>query len=165
MANLWIVFLITGIWHGANWTFLLWGAYHGSLLILERLTGQRPVGSGASLAPLRRAGVLFAVMLGWVLFRSPSAGAAFDYLAAMFTAGGLAPDTLTAAIDTKAVIAMGIGTASVLVPGNLVGGVLVTSWRGLRGAAVRIAEVAVAFPYTLIIVASGSFSPFLYYQF
>jgi alginate O-acetyltransferase complex protein AlgI len=165
MANLWIVFLITGIWHGANWTFLLWGAYHGSLLILERLTGQRPVGSGASLAPLRRAGVLFAVMLGWVLFRSPSAGAAFNYLSAMFAPGGFTPDAVTAAIDTRAVIAMGIGAASWFLPGNFVGGLVVTGRQGLRGAAMRLAEVAVAFPYTLIVVASGTFSPFLYYQF
>jgi alginate O-acetyltransferase complex protein AlgI len=60
---------------------------------------------------------------------------------------------------------MGVGAASVLLPGNVVGGLLVTGWHGVRGAAVRMAEVAVALPYSLIIVASGSFSPFLYYQF
>jgi alginate O-acetyltransferase complex protein AlgI len=165
MANLWIVFVITGIWHGANWTFVLWGVYHGALLIAERLSGQRPIDAGASWAPLRRVGVLFAVMVGWVMFRSPSAGAALDYLGAMFTAGGVAPDALTTAVDARAVIAMGVGVASVLVPGHVVGGVLVTGWRGLRGATVRIAEIAVALPYAMIIVASGSFSPFLYYQF
>jgi alginate O-acetyltransferase complex protein AlgI len=165
MANLWIVFVITGIWHGANWTFLLWGIYHGILLIGERLTGQRPVGTGATWAPLRRVGVLFAVMLGWVLFRSPTAGAAVDYLAAMFSGGGLTPDALDTAVDTRALVAMGIGAASVLVPGDIVGGLIITGWRGVRGAAVRLAEVSVALPYAMIIVASGSFSPFLYYQF
>ena len=165
MANLWIVFALTGIWHGANWTFLLWGLYHGAWLVAERLTGQRPVGDGATLAPLRRAVVLLAVMVGWVLFRSPDAGSAFEYLGAMFSLGGITPETITNAIDTRALIAMGLGTASVLIPGNIVGGLLVTGWQGVRGAAVRFAEVAVALPYVMIIVASGSFSPFLYYQF
>lgn len=165
MANLWIVFIITGIWHGANWTFLLWGVYHGLLLIFERITGQRPVGSGASWAPLRRAGVLLLVMIGWVLFRSPSVGGAIDYVAAMFTSGGVFPDSIAAAFDTKAYIAIVIGATSVLLPGNVVGGLLVTGRRDLGGVALRLAEVAMAFPYALIIVASGSFSPFLYYQF
>ena len=165
MGNLWIVFLLTGIWHGANWTFLLWGLYHGAWLVAERITGQRPVGDGASWAPLRRAIVLLAVMVGWVLFRSPTVGAAVDYLGAMFTLGGATPQAITNAVDTRALFAMGVGIASVLIPGNIVGGLLVTGWQGVRGAAVRVAAVAVALPYAMIIVASGSFSPFLYYQF
>jgi alginate O-acetyltransferase complex protein AlgI len=165
MVNLWVVFALVGIWHGANWTFLLWGLYHGMLLVIERLTGQRPVGGGASWAPLRRVIVLLAVMIGWVLFRSPSLTAAWDYLASMFTAGGMTPEAITDAVDTRALIALGLGAASVLVPGNVVGGILVTGWSGVRGAALRLAEVGLMFPYALIVVASGSFSPFLYYQF
>lgn len=165
MANLWIVFTVTGIWHGANWTFLIWGLYHGLLLVAERLTGQRPVERDASWTLLRRGYVLVAVMVGWVLFRSPSAGHAVDYIVSMFTVGGLTPDLLVDALDTRAVIALGLGSASVFIPGNVVGGLIVTGWQGARGAAVRLAEITVAFPYALVIVASGSFSPFLYYQF
>ena len=165
VANLWIVFVLTGLWHGANWTFLLWGIYHGAMLILERVTDQRPVGSGASLAPLRRVIVLFAVMMGWVLFRSPSATAAGEYLGALFTLSGATPAALTDAIDTRAVIALGLGAASVFLPGDFVGGLVLTRWQGIRGFALRLAEVSLAFPYALIVVASGSFSPFLYYQF
>ncbi len=165
LANLWIVFVLTGIWHGANWTFLLWGLYHGAWLVAERLTGQRPVGDGASWAPLRRAITLLAVMVGWVLFRSPDAGSAVEYLGAMFSTGGVTPEIITDAMDTRALIAMGLGIASVLIPGNIVGGLLVTGWQGARGAVVRVAEVAIALPYAMVIVASGSFSPFLYYQF
>ena len=40
-ANLLIVFLATGVWHGANWTFILWGAYHGTFLLIERIAGLR----------------------------------------------------------------------------------------------------------------------------
>ncbi|MDJ0663475.1 MAG: MBOAT family protein [Acidimicrobiia bacterium] len=165
MANLWTVFVLAGIWHGANWTFLLWGVYHGGWLVAERLTGQRSVDGEVRWAPLRRAITLLAVMVGWVVFRSPNATFAWEYLGAMFTLGGITPEAVTAAIDTRAIVAMGLGVASVFLPGNLVGGLLVTGWRGVRGAAVRIAEVAVALPYVMIVVASGSFSPFLYYQF
>ena len=104
-------------------------------------------------------------MMGWVLFRSPTAAAALDYLAALFSSGGVTPEALTNAIDTRALLAMGVGVASVLVPGDFVGGLAVTGWRGVRGLTVRLTEMAIAFPYTLIVVASGSFSPFLYYQF
>jgi alginate O-acetyltransferase complex protein AlgI len=44
--NLIIVFLITGLWHGANWTFVIWGVYHGTLLLLERATGVGRPASG-----------------------------------------------------------------------------------------------------------------------
>jgi len=165
MGNLWIVFVLVGIWHGANWTFLLWGVYHGAWLVGERLTGQRATDQGASLAPLRRAVTLLAVMVGWVMFRSTTAGHAFEYLGAMFSPGGITPEALTAALDTRAIVAMGLGAASVLIPGNVVGGLLVTGWRGAKGIAVRVAEIGVALPYVMIIIASGSFSPFLYYQF
>jgi len=165
MVNLWIVFLLVGLWHGAAWTFILWGAYNGLILVIERATGQRPVGEGASWAPLRRAGVLLAVMLGWVLFRSPTVGVALDYVGAMFTAGGLTPETVTSALDTKAALALAIGIASVFIPGTVVGGFIVTRWRGINGTVVRFAEMAVVFPLALIAVANSSFSPFLYYQF
>ena len=164
-GNLWIVFVLTGIWHGANWTFLLWGVYHGAWLITERLTGQRSLDGRVTWAPIRRAVTLLAVMVGWVLFRSTGAGQAIDYIASMFSAGGITPEAMTSALDTRAIVAMALGAASVLIPGDVVGGLLVTGWRGAKGAAVRLAEVAVALPYVMIIVASGSFSPFLYYQF
>ncbi len=166
MVNLWIVFILVGLWHGAAWTFILWGFYNGLILVIERATGQRPVGDDqVSWAPLRRAGVLLAVMLGWVMFRSPTVGAAFDYVGAMFTAGGFTPDTVTAALGTKAILAMAIGIASVLIPGTVVGGHILTRWHGLDGTAARVAVSAVVFPLALIAVANGSFSPFLYYQF
>ncbi|MEA3501844.1 MAG: MBOAT family protein, partial [Actinomycetota bacterium] len=166
MVNLWIVFLLVGLWHGAAWTFILWGAYNGLLLVVERATGQRPVGDDdASWAPVRRASVLLLVMVGWVIFRSPTVAGAMDYIGAMFSAGGVTPDSITGALDVRAVIALAIGVASVLLPGTVVGGLVLTKWRGIDGTVARLAEMAVVFPLALIAVASGTFSPFLYYQF
>jgi alginate O-acetyltransferase complex protein AlgI len=80
--NLLVVFVLCGIWHGANWTFLLWGVYHGAFLILERL------GVDALLErtprPLRHVYTLLAVTAGWVLFRAQTLPQAGAVLAAMF---------------------------------------------------------------------------------
>ncbi len=84
ILNLFLVWLLTGIWHGANWTFILWGLIYFLLLMLEKYT------------PLKRVPKLFghlytllAVCLCWVLFRAPSLSSALEYLKAMFGAAPL----------------------------------------------------------------------------
>lgn len=81
--NLWIVFLISGLWHGSAWNFVVWGAYHGLFLVLDRIFLVRV---------LTRAGrivsVLFtylATLVGWVLFRAESFDQVRYYLKAMFS--------------------------------------------------------------------------------
>ena len=54
VRNLWFVFLLTGAWHGAAWTFVLWGIYHGALLVIERVSGIAALPDDR-LQPLRRA--------------------------------------------------------------------------------------------------------------
>jgi alginate O-acetyltransferase complex protein AlgI len=75
--NLWTVFLLSGFWHGAAWTFIAWGAYHGLWLVLERLI---------LLRVYRRLGVLsmlptfLLTVVGWVLFRAETLTSALAYL-------------------------------------------------------------------------------------
>lgn len=86
--NLAVVFLLCGLWHGASWTFVLWGLAHGSLLVLERMGLSRP----ASLPPAVGWGItMLLVMFTWVLFRSPTFAHAIGYLLALF---GLAPGAI-----------------------------------------------------------------------
>lgn len=82
--NLFVVWLLTGIWHGANWNFLIWGLFYFCLLVFEKLTGlpdrlKSRLGKG-----VYRAGTLLAVMIGWVLFRADSMSAAVSYLRSLF---------------------------------------------------------------------------------
>lgn len=63
--------LLGGLWHGANWTFVLWGAYHGLLLALERMSGKRSFAWRLP-RPVQMTFTFVLVMLGWVLFRSPT---------------------------------------------------------------------------------------------
>ncbi len=81
--NLATVMILGGLWHGANWTFVAWGAYHGALLIFERFIGKRPL--YAALPRLARIGLTFILLLlAFVIFRSPSMPAAADYFLSMF---------------------------------------------------------------------------------
>lgn len=69
LRNLWLVFLASGFWHGANWTFILWGAWHGTLISLEKHFGLDRIQRIPR--PVRIAATFLLVALGWVLFRSP----------------------------------------------------------------------------------------------
>jgi len=89
-ANLWATMLISGLWHGAAWTFVAWGAVHAACLSLERITNWPrrllAVSGGRHLAAL----VVFAtVLLSWVFFRATSFTQAGDVLAIMFGTQGL----------------------------------------------------------------------------
>ena len=80
--NLWIVFLLSGLWHGANWTFIVWGAFHGFFLAFDKLLW---------LDLSKRFGAVFntvltfvLVLIGWVFFRSQTLSEAITYLTRMF---------------------------------------------------------------------------------
>ena len=80
--NLWVVFLISGLWHGASWNFVLWGVFHGTFLILDRLF---------MLDILKKMGripsillTFLVVVLGWVVFRAETVGDAWHFYQALF---------------------------------------------------------------------------------
>ncbi|MBU1374649.1 MAG: MBOAT family protein [Alphaproteobacteria bacterium] len=81
VRNLLVVFLLTGVWHGAAWTFVVWGLYHGAFLLIERFGLARLL----ALAPrfVGHAYALLVVLVGWVLFRADTLPHALDYLAVM----------------------------------------------------------------------------------
>lgn len=80
--NLWVVFLISGLWHGASWTFVIWGAYHGLFLILDRLFLLKffnKIGKYPSII------ITFIIaIIGWVFFRSETFGYATGYIGKLF---------------------------------------------------------------------------------
>lgn len=89
-VNLFIVFLLTGLWHGAAWNFLLWGLLHGFFMILERLGWEKWLGKAGQ--PAAHLYTLLVVMLAWVLFRAPNLHHAWLYYGALFGLG-TAPDS------------------------------------------------------------------------
>lgn len=108
-GNILLVFLISGFWHGAGWTFLLWGLLHGLAQVIERAAGAR-----LSRLPkaLRWAGTFLFVNLAWVFFRAPSLAAAASILGSAFSGGGGIPAFLTENLlpsETTALSALGLG--------------------------------------------------------
>ena len=161
--NLVIVFLVTGLWHGANWTFVLWGAYHGVLLLIERLTG---AGRGAGIRPARWQVVTVGlVVLGWVLFRSPTLEYAGGYYAALLRPGLDLPLDVRVALDPLATLCLVFGLGSVLLPRTWVTGVRLENPLARTNRVLRLVIIGVVLPVALIFVISGTFSPFLYFQF
>jgi alginate O-acetyltransferase complex protein AlgI len=81
-ANLMIVMLLGGLWHGASWNFVVWGGIHGLWLALERSRGRRSVFAFLP-APFQVASTFAVVLVAWVFFRAPDLGAALRYLGSM----------------------------------------------------------------------------------
>ena len=159
--NLVMVVLLCGLWHGANWTFVLWGAWHGAFLVIERL------GLGSALArlqtPARWAYALIAVMGGWVLFRSADLSNAIGYYASLVGRNGLSEISFDMhdALNDRAIMTLIIGCVLAVAP----------RWPARWSApfAVRApADVALTFAlliFSMITVAAGAYSPFLYFRF
>ena len=159
LFNLFVVWLLTGLWHGANWTFLLWGLTYFVLLMLEKYT---PLQRLPSL--LGRAYTLLAVGLCWVLFRAVSLGAAGEYLRALFFR---APCGLWSG-----------ATSSALTNGFvyfLLGGVLsfpLVPWLKNRRFAQKPAAQYLAALFQLLVflltvgfILSSTYDPFIYFNF
>lgn len=80
--NLWLCFLLSGLWHGASWMFVCWGAYHGFVLAVERrwwLDAQRRLPAGVN-----RGITFLLVVLGWIPFRAGTPGQAWEFFTALF---------------------------------------------------------------------------------
>lgn len=91
LLNLAVVWSLTGLWHGANWTFLLWGGLYGVLIMLEKCCDiPKRVESSWLWKTLWRPLTLLAVLFGWVLFRSSDVSQAAGFVKSMFGCGPMA---------------------------------------------------------------------------
>ena len=158
--NLVTVFLVCGLWHGAGWTFLLWGAWHGSFLVLER------TGFGRALARtpavLRWLYAMAAAMGGWVLFRARDYDRAEKLFGALFGAEGrhgLSFETHLA-LRPIAFIALVAGCLVATLPRWLP-----PSRPGMAPTAADTSFVLGLLALSLLTIAAGTYSPFLYFRF
>ncbi len=162
LLNLVVVFVLCGFWHGAAWTFVLWGVYHGALLVVERLLRQWLPGVRVP-AVLGWGYTILAVMIGWVLFRADSVAAAWTYLGAMVRPGTLAlAPQLGSIVTADKMVFIALGWAVCLFPFRTV-----LSFTGGRyefgpvaaGASLLLACVA------MVMMSVSSFTPFIYFRF
>jgi alginate O-acetyltransferase complex protein AlgI len=181
-TNLVIIFLVCGFWHGAAWTFVIWGALHGVFLVIER------AGFGAVLsrAPssVRHGYTLLVVMIAWVFFRAADPASALGYLGAMFGAGHPAPgDDALAHVDTLVGLCLILGslvaagvftrlTADWTCRAHQARGVVAASIDTLRigdeGRLVLAVRLVLLVAITLLALgrlAVGTYNPFIYFRF
>jgi alginate O-acetyltransferase complex protein AlgI len=167
--NLVLVFFLCGLWHGASWTFVVWGLFHGAFLVIERL------GLAKALArmprPIAHVYVLLVVMAGWVFFRAETLGDALVMLAAMAGAGGPIPAPYTPGwfLNGEVLLAMAAGAigATPVVP------LIARWWTGadadralplgpsIAGAAAIVALLIASVAMT----AAQTYNPFIYFRF
>ncbi len=162
--NLFVTMLLGGLWHGASWTFIVWGAIHGGLLVGERLAERAAEGLKLPALLLRLQQLLgwfvtfHAVVLAWVFFKSESVTAALELLERLRSGwyGG------TANVSPTFLALLAVGFATHLLPG---------SWR--KRAEVAVVDAPAVLQALLIVVClyvtrwlSGSGgTPFIYFQF
>lgn len=161
LRNTMIVWLLTGIWHGANWTFLIWGLLHGVMVILEKFVLKKPLEKLPS--PLRAVLTFLGVLVGWVFFFSPDLTSAFRFLKAMCFLRPLADSTALYYLRSSWLLLLisGIGATPLL---HRVG-------VALRNRRVKWYFPALAISFALLLalciaaMVSDTYSSFLYAQF
>jgi alginate O-acetyltransferase complex protein AlgI len=184
--NLVIVFLLCGFWHGAAWSFLAWGAYHGVFLVLERTGFGRLLAAAPALA--RHGYLLVVVALGWVLFRTESLAVAGDYYRALFDFARDAPLRWKHIVSADAEYILVIGVVAALYPlvrrpvATMIGGLARAARRGAGGlahasppsgrAAVAAAQTIAGYVgltalllLSATLLAGGVYNPFIYFRF
>ena len=172
--NLLIVFFLCGLWHGASWTFVVWGLYHGFFLILERSA----LGKFQERlwVPIQILSTTLIVIIGWVIFRCETLPAAGHYIFAMFKMGnGLEAVSLTQYIDNKSYfeIAMAIMIALPVYPlitklPTLVSSKLKGYTRSFYDIIYNLILLSiniVLIYFSVISLAAGVYNPFLYFRF
>ena len=171
IRNTFVIFLLSGFWHGANWTFIVWGAYHAILFLPLILTGKNrkytnQVADGRFLPTFKETGQMlltfFLAVMGWIIFRAESIGQAWEYFQGMMQS-----DTLMACYR--------FFNRPALWPTNLfVVIMLVVEWiqkekeHGLEITRIRNEWLRFAVYYAVILLILGSWGQeqtFIYFQF
>ncbi len=158
--NIAIVMLLGGLWHGANWTFVVWGAYHGTWLITERLLGKESCCQRFP-RPLRIGVTFFLVLISWVIFRADHLTEAGRYLGAMFGGGtsDAAAALLGAELHTRGkCIVMVVCAALAFAPWQAHAWCERVTWP-------KVLALGPAFCLALFAMFAQAFNPFLYFQF
>jgi alginate O-acetyltransferase complex protein AlgI len=173
--NLWLVFFLCGLWHGASWAFVVWGLYHGALLVLERLfLGDLLNRLGRVVQHLY---TMLAFMVGWVFFRAETLPEAGAMLAAMagFADGDGSVYYPAVYLNREVLLTLVIATigATPILPAFM------TWWRkrveeaeqfprplteGITGV-VGIAFLGLIFIYTAVHLSASTYNPFIYFRF
>jgi len=153
--------LLSGLWHGASWNFVLWGAYNGLFLTLDRMFLRRLLDRCGTLVATTV--TLLIVMMGWAIFRIDSPAHLTTFVSALF---GMTYGTDTLEIPSEVPFALVVGAVISLVPAMPLYGALVGAYE--RRASIRLvtrAALVVIYVLSIARAVSVPFQPFIYFRF
>ncbi|MDO5422245.1 MAG: MBOAT family protein [Eubacteriales bacterium] len=160
-VNKFIVFLCTGIWHGANVTFLFWGVFHGCFLILEEFLPFFRNAGGKLKRAVSHVYVLLVVLIGFVFFRADTMSQGMFWLGQMFGGFHFEGETMTLAwslLTPWNLTAFAVGVIASMPVKNLL-----EKRRGYQTAAYLLSLLALV--VCILQLAGGTYNPFIYFRF
>lgn len=164
IRNTMIVWLLTGIWHGADWNFLIWGVYYGILLLVEKLFLSRYLEKLPGWA--QHVYCMFVVMLGWYIFVYDQIGGGLGYLAAMFGGTGFLNRETVYLLYNNGVLLLLLIVGSTTLPARLANGLLKKlKERDWCCILLRSVFYVGVFLLSVAYLVDASYNPFLYFRF
>lgn len=165
IRNIMIVWMLTGIWHGADWNFVLWGIYYGVLLLVEKLFLKKYLEKTPGW--LQHVYTMFTVMIGWFIFTWNENESGFAYLKAMFGMGGGFADRGTVyLLYTNAILLVMLILGSTDLPARLAGLCRARiAGRDMLTTVVRCVFLTAVFLLSTAYLVNASYNPFLYFRF
>ena len=165
IRNIMIVWMLTGIWHGADWNFVLWGIYYGVLLLVEKLFLKKYLEKTPGW--LQHVYTMFTVMIGWFIFTWNENESGFAYLKAMFGMGGGFADRGTVyLLYTNAILLVMLILGSTDLPARLAGLCKARiAGRDTLTTVVRCVFLTAVFFLSTAYLVNASYNPFLYFRF
>lgn len=175
-VNLWIVFLVSGFWHGANWTYLFWGAFHGLFLTIDKigwLEKSKKIGEKFLGKIFNIFLTLFFLQIGWVFFKSNSIHEAFNYLNFMFNVNtywnAKIPPLQDRIIHNEGIFIFIISIIILLAPlipnYNKIIETIKSKKSFYENSFVWFSYCVSIIMLCLIIISATKFTPFIYFQF
>lgn len=164
--NMAVVWACTGLWHGANWTFILWGVYFGAILIIEKLFIGKYI---EKLPVIRNIYALMLIVIGWVIFRAESLGQIGEILKAMFGGYGMGGVNLPFAAvlqQSECGIIFFIMLAVAVITSIPASRFIKEKINRFKYGALVI-DICILFAFVLCVaeLALGGYNPFIYFDF
>lgn len=162
--NLLVVFFATGMWHGANWTFIVWGMYHGFFQIIERLGFKKFLNKHKIFSHIY---CILVFVFGWVMFRADTISQGLGFIKQMLNPiinMNSNSSSLLTIMNTRAwiVLVMAVFGCGII---KTIADKFPSLTKHLKNSLLEVIYLSVVMIYSIILLASNTYNPFIYFRF